>query len=515
MDDGGTASLSNPLRAGRRLQAPADNCTVVIFGASGDLTARMLMPALFRLAGRNQLPAGSAFLGVARSRMDDDAFRRRMREVVERFVPGVTPELWESFAQNLFYLGENFADLQGDSALAARLARIERERGIAGNRLFYLATPPSAYVPIIRSLAARGLAGPNAPAEGWKRIVIEKPFGRDLASARALNQEVLRIFPEEAVFRIDHYLGKEIVQNLLVFRFGNGIFEPIWNRRYIDHVQITAAEEIGVESRGAYYEEAGVVRDMIQNHMLQLLCMVAMESPVAFDAEAVRTEKTKVLRAVRLLSPADVASFAARGQYGPGSVGGTRVVGYRQEPGVSPSSNTETFAAVKFLIDNWRWADVPFYIRSGKRLPKRVTEIAIQFHRAPHLLFGRSPADRMEANVLALRIQPDEGISLKFIAKSPGQGLRVRPVNMDFRYGAAFGVEPPSAYETLLLECLRGDPMLFARGEWVERAWEHVMPIVDTWATVPADFANYEAGTWGPPEADLLLARDARVWRRL
>ena len=512
-----TSLLTNPLREGQRLQAPVGNCAIVIFGASGDLTARKLMSALFNLARRNQLPAGFAVVGVARTRMNDETFRQRMQQAVSEFGgEAVAGPVWDGFAQNFFYISEDFADLQGRSAVAARLADIDRQRGIPGNRLFYLATPPSAYIGIIRSLAERGLAGPKAPPQGWKRIIVEKPFGRDLDSARALDQEVLRVFSEEQVFRIDHYLGKEIVQNVLVFRFGNGIFEPIWNRRYIDHVQITAAEELGVEGRGAYYEEAGVVRDMIQNHMLQLLCLVAMESPVVFDAEAVRNEKVKVLRALRpLLSPNDVEQFAARGQYGPGSVGGAGVVGYREEPGVSPASQTETYAAVKFLIDNWRWADVPFYVRSGKRLPKRVTEIAIQFRRAPHLLFGRSPADRIEANVLALRIQPDEGISLKFVAKSPAQGLHVRPVDMDFRYGAAFGVEPPSAYETLLLECLRGDPMLFARGEWVERAWAYVMPIIETWAAAPSDFPNYEAGSWGPQEADLLLARDGRVWRRL
>ncbi len=517
MNEGATSLLTNPLRAGRRLQAPTENCAVIIFGASGDLTARKLMPALFSLARRNQLPTGFAVLGVARTPMDDEAFRQRMRDAVTASgAESATPAVWDGFAQNLFYVAEDFAGLQDHSALAARLHDVAGRRAIPGNHLFYLATPPSAYAAIVRSLAARGLAGSTAPPHGWKRIIVEKPFGRDVESARALNQDLLRVFPEDQIFRIDHYLGKEIVQNLLVFRFGNGIFEPIWNRRYIDHVQITAAEELGVEDRGTYYEEAGVVRDMIQNHMLQLLCLVAMESPVVFDAEAVRNEKIKVLRALRpLLSAHDVEQFAARGQYGPGAVAGIPVVGYRQEPGVAPTSTTETYAAVKFLIDNWRWADVPFYVRSGKRLAKHVTEIAIQFRRAPHLLFGGSPADRIEANVLALRIQPNEGIALKFIAKSPGQGVHVRPVSMDFRYGAAFGVEPPSAYETLLLECLRGDALLFDRGEWVERAWTHVMPIIETWAAAPADFPNYEAGTWGPVEADQLLARDGCVWRRL
>ena len=507
----------NPLREGQRLEVPLDPCAVVIFGASGDLAKRKLMPALFNLARGNHLPVGFAVVGVSRTPMNDDSFREQMRQAVAQFGGEAVPAtVWEGFARNLFYVAEDFADVRQTSALPSRLAAIDAQCGTHGNRVFYLAMPPSVYPNIVRLLGERGLAGPTAPAGGWHRIIIEKPFGRDSASARALNETALRVFAEDQIFRIDHYLGKETVQNLLVFRFGNGIFEPIWNRRYIDHVQITAAEQLGVEERGAYYEEAGVVRDMIQNHILQLLCLVAMEPPAAFDAEAVRNEKVKVLRALRPITANDVEQFAARGQYAAGSVAGTPVVGYRSEPGVSPQSNTETCAAVKFLIDNWRWADVPFYVRSGKRLPKQVTEICIQFRRAPHLLFGGTPADRLEANVLALRIQPDEGISLKFVAKRPGPGLRVRPVNMDFRYGSAFGVRTPSAYETLLLECIRGDATLFARGEWVEQAWAHVMPIIETWESVePINFPNYEAGSWGPQEADALLARDGRVWRRL
>ena len=507
----------NPLRSGQRLEVPLDPCAVVIFGASGDLAKRKLMPALFNLARGNHLPAGCAIVGVARTPMTDDSFRAHMRAAVAEFGgEAVAEDVWAGFARNLFYVAEDFGDARQTSTLADRLAAIGEQCGTHGNCVFYLATPPSVYPEMVRLLGARGIAGPTARAPGWRRIIIEKPFGRDLASARALNETALRVFAEDQIFRIDHYLGKETVQNLLVFRFGNGIFEPIWNRRYIDHVQITAAEQLGVEDRGAYYEEAGVVRDMIQNHILQLVCLVAMEPPVAFDAEAVRNEKVKVLRALRPITDRDVEHVAARGQYAVGSAAGTAVPGYRSEPGVSPQSTTETFAAVKFLIDNWRWADVPFYVRSGKRLPKQVTEISIQFRRAPHLLFGGTPADRLEANVLALRIQPDEGISLKFVAKRPGTGLRVRPVNMDFRYGTAFGVRTPSAYETLLLECMRGDATLFARGEWVEQAWAHVMPILDTWQNAePLNFPNYEAGSWGPQEADVLLARDGRVWRRL
>ena len=475
------------------------------------------MPALFNLARGHHLPAGFAVVGVSRSRMDDESFREHMRRAVAEFGGDeVEDALWDGFARNLFYVAEDFADARSTSALPERLAAIDEQCGTRGNRIFYLAMPPSVYPEIVRLLGERGVAGPTAPAAGWKRIIIEKPFGRDLASARALNETALRVFAEDEIFRIDHYLGKETVQNLLVLRFGNGIFEPIWNRRYIDHVQITAAERLGVEDRGAYYEEAGVVRDMIQNHIMQLLCLVAMEPPVAFDAEAVRNEKVKVLRALRPIGANDVEHFAARGQYGAGLVAGRPVPAYRSEPGVAPQSITETFAAVKFLIDNWRWADIPFYVRSGKCLPKQATEISIEFRRAPHLLFGGTPADRLEANVLALRIQPDEGISLKIIAKRPGPGLRVRPVTLDFGYESAFGVHTPSAYETLLLECIRGDATLFARGEWVEQAWEHVMPIIDTWQSVePGNFPNYEAGSWGPQEADVLLARDGRVWRRL
>jgi len=506
-----------PLRNGHRLDMPLDPCAVVIFGASGDLAKRKLMPALFNLARGHHLPAGFAVVGVSRSRMDDESFREHMRQAVAEFGGDEVPDaLWDSFARNLFYVAEDFADARCNSALPGRLAAIDAQCGTRGNRIFYLAMPPSVYPEIVRLLGERGVAGPTGPAEGWKRIIIEKPFGRDLASARALNETALRVFAEDEIFRIDHYLGKETVQNLLVLRFGNGIFEPIWNRRYIDHVQITAAERLGVEDRGAYYEEAGVVRDMIQNHIMQLLCLVAMEPPVAFDAEAVRNEKVKVLRALRPIGANDVEHFAARGQYGAGLVAGTPVPAYRGEPGVAPQSITETFAAVKFLIDNWRWADIPFYVRSGKCLPKQATEISIEFRRAPHLLFGGTPADRLEANVLALRIQPDEGISLKIIAKRPGPGLRVRPVTLDFGYESAFGAHTPSAYETLLLECIRGDATLFARGEWVEQAWGHVMPIIDTWQSVePGNFPNYEAGSWGPQEADVLLARDGRVWRRL
>ncbi len=509
--------MTNPLRDGSHLEQPLDPCVVVIFGASGDLAKRKLVPALFNLARDNQLPAGFAVVGVARSPMTDESFREHMHQAVTEFGgEAVSETVWGGFARNLFYVAEDFANTRQPSALPSRLAAIDAQCGTRGNHVFYLAMPPSVYPDIVRLLGERSIAGPAAPAGGWKRIIIEKPFGRDLSSARALNETTLHVFAEDQVFRIDHYLGKETVQNLLVFRFGNGIFEPIWNRRYIDHVQITAAERLGVEDRGAYYEEAGAVRDMIQNHILQLLCLVAMEPPAAFDAEAVRNEKVKVLRALRPITPNDIDQFAARGQYAAGSVAGTPVPAYRGEPGVSPQSTTETYAAVKFLIDNWRWADVPFYVRSGKRLPKQVTEISIQFRRAPHLLFGGTPADRLEPNVLALRIQPDEGISLKFVAKRPGTGLRVRPVNMDFRYGSAFGVRTPSAYETLLLECIRGDATLFARGEWVEQAWAHVMPLIETWQNVePSDFPNHEAGSWGPQEADALLARDGRVWRRL
>jgi glucose-6-phosphate 1-dehydrogenase len=393
--------------------------------------------------------------------------------------------------------------------------RIEQERGTGGNRLFYCSTPPSLYPHLVTRLGEAGLDRSPEGTGGWTRIIIEKPFGRDLASARALNQIVGAVFSEDQVYRIDHYLGKETVQNILVFRFANGIFEPLWNRNHVDHVQITVGESIGVEARGAYYEEAGALRDMIQNHILQLLCLVAMEAPVTFDAGSVRDEKFKVMRSIRPVAGEEVDLVAVRGQYGSGFVDGQRVKAYREEKGVSGESITETYAALKLRVDNWRWAGVPFYLRTGKRLPKRDSEIAVQFKRTPHLVFRRNPEILAEPNLLVLQIQPDEGMSLSFAAKLPGPELRIKSVNMDFDYGKAFGGEPPEAYERLLLDAMKGDATLYARSDWVEVAWELLAPIQEAWATGdPRKFPNYEAGTWGPPEADTLIERDGRRWRR-
>jgi glucose-6-phosphate 1-dehydrogenase len=446
--------------------------------------------------------------------MNHQAFRTAMRDAVNRFSDAGPPDtgVWESFATGLFYTPTDTKNPESYRTLKELLAEIDRERGTAGNRLFYVSTPPSLYSPIVRLLGTTGLN--HSHDGGWTRIIIEKPFGQDLQSARALNREVLQVFTEDQVYRIDHYLGKETVQNIMVLRFANGIFEPIWNRRYVDHVQIAAAESIGVEDRGGYYEQAGAFRDMIENHLLQVLAHVAMEPVAAMEANAVRDEKTKLVRAIRPITPEEVSQFAVRGQYGEGVAGGEPVKGYRQEKNVSPESNTETYAAVKYLIDNWRWAEVPFYLRSGKRLPKRVTEVAIQFRRAPHLLFKDAASGHLEPNALVLRIQPDEGISLNFSAKVPGQVINIRTVRMDFQYGTSFGKKSPEAYERLLLDAMLGDSTLFARGDMVEVAWELAMPILEAWQQPANHFPNYEAGSWGPKEADEFIERDGRRWRK-
>jgi len=506
--------VDNPLREGLRSERTASPCVVVIFGASGDLTKRKLVPALFRLSQERLIPGEFAIVGISRSPLSDAEFRDRMKEAVKTFseVKQLDEEVWNNFAQGIFYLPGDVGDPEAYKRLADLLTRLDRDRGTGGNRVFYLSTAPAQYSDAIRQLGAAGLSGQS---EGkWTRIVIEKPFGTDLETARQLNAEVAEVFDEDQVYRIDHYLGKETVQNLLVFRFANGIFEPIWNRQYIDHIQITNAEAIGVEGRGAYYETAGVTRDMIQNHVFQVMALVAMEPPASLSANAVRDEKIKAMQAVRDINQEHVADFAVRGQYGPGSVGGVPVPGYREEPGVSPESATETYAAIRLLFDNWRWAGVPFYIRSGKRLPKRVTEIAIQFKEAPHLLFSQLAEQVLEPNVLVVRVQPDEGITLRIGAKIPGQVTRIRWVNMDFRYGASFGVSSPEAYERLLLDCILGDSTLYARRDMTERGWEIVMPVLEAWQNTKPNFPNYEAGTWGPQEADQFIESDGREWRR-
>jgi glucose-6-phosphate 1-dehydrogenase len=495
-----------------------ESCVMVIFGASGDLTKRKLVPALWSLFQSRVLPEPFAVIGVSRSEMSNEVFRERMREGVTDFARVQPPSarVWDRFAQALFYYTGDPADPALYPGLGNFIKHVEQDRGTSGNRLFYLSTPPSLYSPIVTRLGEAGFQRAPEGTDAWIRIVIEKPFGRDLASSRALNQVVNSVFTEDQVYRIDHYLGKETVQNILVFRFANGIFEPLWNRNHVDHVQITVSETLGVEARGAYYEESGALRDMIQNHILQLLCLVAMEPPVTFDADPVRDEKTKVMRALRPIPPGDVDAVAVRGQYGPGFVEGQRGPGYREEKGVSAESITETYAALKLGVDNWRWAGVPFYLRTGKRLAKRASEITVQFRRTPHLVFRRNPEAIAEAaNRLSLRIQPDEGIALQFGAKLPGPEPRIKAVEMDFDYHQAFGGEPPEAYERLLLDVMKGDATLYARGDWVDLAWELLEPVLQGWAAGdPRKFPNYEAGTWGPSEADTLIERDGRAWRR-
>jgi glucose-6-phosphate 1-dehydrogenase len=504
----------NPLREGIRLEKTAEPCTVVIFGASGDLTKRKLVPALYRLMQQRLLPAEFGIIGFARSPMSDEEFRDKMKDAVVTYgeAKSVDETVWQSFAQGIYYVSGNINEPDPYKQLSEKLDQIDRERGTCGNRVFYLSTSPSLYSEAFEQLGAANLARPKEGS--WVRIIIEKPFGHDLASAKQLNVDVAKVFEEDQVYRIDHYLGKETVQNLLVFRFANGIFEPIWNRQYIDHVQITNAEAIGVEGRGGYYDTSGVLRDMIQNHVFQVLSLVAMEPPVNLSANAVRDEKIKAMYAVRAFPPDRIDEFAVRGQYGPGSVAGKEVPGYRTEKDVSPESNTDTYASVKLFFDNWRWADVPFYLRSAKRMPKRVTEIAIQFKQAPLQLFSNIRDQQFEPNVLIVRIQPDEGITLRIGAKVPGQVTRIRWVNMDFRYGASFGVTSPEAYERLLLDCILGDSTLYARRDMTERGWEIVQPILDHWLSVRADFPNYESGSWGPKAADELLEKDGRRWRR-
>jgi glucose-6-phosphate 1-dehydrogenase len=475
---------------------------MVIFGASGDLNKRKLLPALYRLAYERRLPSTFSVIGTSRSQLTDDAFRGAMRQAVKQFLEDspFDEDLWNSFAQNLHFVAGDLGDAGLYTALRNKLAALGR-----ANVLFYLSIQPSFYGPVADAIGTEGLAqgGPG----GWRRIVIEKPFGHDLDSARALNDRIHRNFPENAVYRIDHYLGKETVQNVLAFRFGNGIFEPVWNRRYVNHVQITAAESIGVEGRGGYYQEAGALRDMIQNHLLQVTATIAMEPSAVYEPDAVRDERAKLLRSIRILTPEQVPLYAVAGQY----------KGFRQEPGVDPGATTDTYAAATFFIENWRWAGVPFYVRTGKKLPKRATEIAIQFNTAPHALFtpdGAAPdGTTMRPNLLILRIQPEEGISLRFLSKLPGSGMRLRPVSMDFNYGSSFGERSPSAYETLLVDALTGDATLYTRQDMVEASWRAVQPILDDWAARKFDFPNYEPGTWGPAAADEMLARQGHAWR--
>jgi glucose-6-phosphate 1-dehydrogenase len=506
----------NPLRAGLRIERVPDPHVVVLFGATGDLAHRKVVPALFHLWVGNLLPERFALVCFGRRPFSDQEIRSALRASLDKHarITPVDEERWASFASRITYHQGGFDEPAAYTSLSTKLAAIDTASGTDGNRLYYLATPASSFPEIVRGLGAAGLDHETADG-GWRRIVIEKPFGRDLETAVKLNREVGKVFRESQVYRIDHYLGKETVRNILIFRFGNLIFEPIWHRRYIDHVQITVAESIGVEGRGAFYEETGALRDILQNHLLQLLTLVAMEPPANLEADALRDEKVKVLRAIRPIPVEKVDQSVVRGQYGPGWVGATETPAYRSEQAVDPASETETFVAARLEIDDWRWAGVPFYLRAGKRLPKRATEIAIQFKDVPQRLFP-TVGDEPEPNLLVIRIQPDEGILMRFAAKVPGLGIDVRPVNMDFAYGSAFTVESPDAYETLILDALLGDASLFTRADEVEAAWRIVDPIIDAWiAGGEPEMPNYTSGTWGPEAADELLTREGRRWRRL
>jgi glucose-6-phosphate 1-dehydrogenase len=512
-----TIDLVNPFREGLRTDRATAPCQLIIFGASGDLTGRKLLPAIYNLAQADLLPPAFCVIGFAREPMTDEDFRGRLKKAVETSgdVRVRDSAIASRLAECTHYVKGDFHDAASYATLKIALDKYDEQYHTGGNRIFYIATPASLFADIVEKLHAADLAKTDVDSR-FVRIIVEKPFGRDLASAKMVNAALLRYVSEDQVYRIDHYLGKETVQNILVFRFANGIFEPIWNRRYVDHVQIVVSESLGIEGRGNFYEETGVVRDVIQNHAMQLLAIVAMEPPTTFDARDFRDEKIRVIEAMRPITPADVRTQSVRGQYGPGFIGGEDVVGYRDEAAVAKDSITPTYAAFRFFVDNWRWADVPFYVRSGKRLPKRLTEIAIQFKRAPHLPFRKSQVDELSGNVLALRIQPDEGITLKFGAKVPGPSMRIRSVNMDFAYGAAFGREDASPYERLILDCMKGDQTLFDRADGVEAAWALIDPVLTVWqADRSVSFPNYAAGTWGPQEADELLARDGREWRHL
>lgn len=492
----------------------AGPCVVIIFGAAGDLTKRKLIPALYNLLGNKLLSDEFAIVGVARKELNDDEFRDRMKQDLQELVPNASDiSAWDWLYQRMYYLSGEFQNPDIYLRLQALLTQIDQKWHTQGNYLYYLATAPEFFCEIVWQLGQAGLTCENDGQ--WRRVVIEKPFGHDLSSAQKLNQNLRSVLAEQQIYRIDHYLGKETVQNILIFRFGNGLFEPLWNHRYIDQVQITVAETVGVENRGGYYDGAGALRDMVQNHLFQLLAMVAMEPPVSFEADAVRDEKAKVLRAVQPFSEEEVLSHAVRGQYGNGLLKGHAVPAYRNETKVSPTSSTETFAALKLTIDNWRWAGVPFYLRTGKHLADRVTEIVIQFKRAPTLLFRQTEIDELTPNLLVMQIQPRESISFQFGAKVPGPMTQIGAVKMHFCYADYFQSTPTTGYETLLYDCMIGDATLFQRADTVELGWSIVTPILDVWQGIPPrSFPNYAAGTWGPKDADQLLQRDGWQWWR-
>jgi glucose-6-phosphate 1-dehydrogenase len=503
--------MANPLLDGLRIEPTPEPTAVVIFGASGDLTRRKLLPALYQLARGQRLPARFSVIGVARSAMTDEQFRQAFHDSLKEFAGVDSPDdLSKALVRELHYVQGEL----DDPALYERLAAKLKEAGAPDGVLFYFAVPPTVYATIAERLAAAGLTKPASP-DGWRRLIVEKPFGTDLESARQLNRLLHEHLDESQIFRIDHYLGKETVQNLLVFRFANGMFEPVWNRRYIDHVQITAAETVGVEQRASYYEGAGALRDMVQNHLMQVLALIAMEPPIAFSAENVRDRKLDVIMSIQPLLE-NGAGSVVRAQYAAGWVSGAEVPGYRDEEGVDPKSTTESYVALRVLLDSWRWAGVPFYVRTGKRLPKRTTEIAIQFRRPPLHIFKKISPTAIMSNLLVVNVQPDEGISVRFEAKLPGSRMQLAPVMMNFRYGSAFGRPVPEAYETLLLDAMLGDPTLFARHDFVEASWALITPVHEAWAAAAATgIPTYEAGEWGPAEAHAMMAADNRRWRTL
>ncbi len=505
--------MEHPVVAVPRVGKQGDPCVMVIFGAAGDLTGRKLIPALYNLAKADLLPKEFAVVGVARSPVTNEDFRKKILEEVKEYgEEEIDPTLWETFSRRFYYFKGDFNNQDLYPQLKDFLAKIDRDHSTQQNYFYYLATAPDYFGPIVEKLAAAALM--EQTGEHWRRVIIEKPFGHDLESAKALNQQLRKVAEENQIYRIDHYLGKETVQNIMAFRFANGIFEPIWNRRYIDHVQITVAETVGVEGRGSYFDHAGSLRDMVPNHIMQLISLTAMEPPISFQADAVRDEQAKILHAIQPMSDQEVLNRSVRGQYGEGILGGERVPAYRAEADVAADSRTETFVAVKVNIDNWRWADVPFYLRTGKRMPMRNTYIVIQFRRAPFVLFRDTPVEHLMPNQLVLHIQPEEGISLRFAAKVPGPVMRLDPVDMNFEYQEYFGKQPSTGYERLLHDCMIGDQTLFQRADMVEAGWCVVNPILDLWkALPPRNFPNYAAGTWGPKEADELLERDGRRWR--